>query len=203
MASARDRTVTVDGLTLVVPAGVCNPAPAFGLSFAPLFRAALDDLTACETLLDVGTGCGVWALLAARAGAVVTATDLEEVSFDALRQSAERNGLVVPRNLHGSLFAPVRGERFDRVVFNPPFHLGAPTTAQERAYLGGADGEVVRGYLRAVREHLSPAGRAFVILPRIEQRAYQPDLALHVPEIRAEMSLPLLGRVELIELLSH
>lgn len=115
-----------------------NPAPAFGVSLAPLFEAALVGVRG-ERVLDVGTGCGVWALLAARAGADDTATDRPHVSFAALEASAQKSGLAIPRCLHGDLFALVRGERFDRVLFNPPFHFGAPRDDAERAYLGGPD----------------------------------------------------------------
>jgi len=145
ISSARRAEVTVAGLRPAVGEGVCNPAPAFGVSFARLFEAALAGLGEDERVLDLGTGSGVWALLALRAGAgSVTATDLAHVPFAPLRDAAARNGLPSPRLLHGDLFAPVAGERFDRILFNPPFHFGEPRTEAERAYLGGADGEAVR-----------------------------------------------------------
>ena len=35
-------------------------------------------------------------------------------------------------------FSTVAGQRFDRIVFNAPFHDGVPKRDDERAYLGGA-----------------------------------------------------------------
>lgn len=78
--------------------------------------------------LDVGTGCGVQALHAARHSAEVVATDL---SARALRLAAITAGLSGVRLdlRRGDLLAPVHGETFDLVVSNPPFVVGAPAAA--------------------------------------------------------------------------
>jgi methylase of polypeptide subunit release factors len=199
-ASGRRGEVTIAGLRVIVAEDVCNPAPMLGLSFAPLFEAALEGVQRGEAILDVGTGSGVWALMAARSGAQVTATDLPHVPLDAIAESARINALDAPRCLHGDLFAPVEGERFDRVLFNPPFHFGTPKDDSERAYLGGEEGEVVRRFLAELPAHLRPSGRAFLIVPRIEQRGYASDLARFTITVRAHRFLPVLGRAELLEL---
>jgi len=199
-SAARRHEVVVDGLSLVVAAGVCDPAPALGVSFAPLFGAALRGLAPGEAALDVGTGCGVWALMAARAGAEVTATDLPHVPVGPVVESARRAGLPAPRQVRGDLFAPLAGARFDRVLFNPPFHFGEPRDDAERAYLGGAHGEVVRRFLAALPEHLRPSGRGYLILPRAERARYGRDLSAFAVEVPARRWLPVLGRVELLAL---
>ena len=198
--ASRRTEVRVDGLRLVVDEGTCNPAPFFGASFAPLFRTALEGVGPATQVLDVGTGGGVWALMAVRKGAQVTATELEHVSFDALVESAALNELAVPQHLHGDLFEPVRGERFDRVLFNPPFHFGTPTDERERAYLGGEDGEVVHRFLDELPDHLSTSGRGFLILPETERRGYERSLERFFPVVRESQWAPVLGRAQLLEL---
>jgi release factor glutamine methyltransferase len=73
------------------------------------------------TVLDVGTGCGALAVAAAQAGAArVTAVDISLRAVLAARTNAALNGVSL-RALHGDLFAPVSGERFDVVLTNPPY----------------------------------------------------------------------------------
>lgn len=198
--AARGGTLRVGGLELVVRPGVCHPAPFGGVSLEPLFRAALAGIRAGDTFLDLGAGCGVWGLLAAQAGARVTCTDLPHVDLTPIAEAARAHGLAAPRLVTGDLFAPVAGERFERVVFNPPFHFGEPADDAERAYLGGAGGEVVHRFLAEVPAHLAPGGHAFVILPDEERRGYAAALARLEVRERGARRLPVLGRVAVLEL---
>ncbi|GAB3717439.1 DUF7059 domain-containing protein [Nocardiopsis oceani] len=74
-----------------------------------------------ERALDLGTGCGVQALhLASRAREVV-ATDLNPRAVHLAGISLALSGVKDARLSQGSLFEPVKGERFDLIVSNPPF----------------------------------------------------------------------------------
>lgn len=196
-ASRFSRVVRVSGLTLRVPAGVCPPVLIPGLSFAPLFEPSLAALPRGARVLDLGTGCGLLGLMAARAGAAVTATDLPGVPIATVAENARRNGLVPPRLLVGDLFAPVAGERFDLVLFNPPFHVGEPQDDRDRAYLGGGAGEVVRRFLSGLPGHST---RALLALPAWERRSYEADLTRYRLRVVGRRYLPVLGRVELLSL---
>ncbi|MGE0784602.1 MAG: methyltransferase [Sandaracinaceae bacterium] len=199
-ASARRSTLEVAGLRLTVEPGVCHPSPAMGASFSPLFGAALEGMRAGERVLDLGTGCGVWALMASRAGAEVTATDLAHVPIEVVARAARANRVPTPRLLSGDLFEPVTGERFDRVLFNPPFHLGEPRTDEERAYFGGADGAVLRRFLRELPDHLTSDGHGYVVLPATERASYEDALVPRRPRTVASRWMPVMGTVELLAL---
>lgn len=118
-----------------------------------------------EHLLDMGTGTGIAALHAAKAGARVTAADINPYAVACARSNALKNDLKV-EVLQSDLFQNVRGV-FDVITFNPPYlpEEGAPSTWMERAWSGGADGsEIVVRFLADAWKFLAPGGRIYIIL---------------------------------------
>ncbi|MCU1583917.1 MAG: SAM-dependent methyltransferase [Microbacteriaceae bacterium] len=119
--------------------------------------------TPVEAALDLGTGCGIQAMHAARHAVRVVATDISQRALNFASFNARLNDI---RNIEfrlGSLFEPVAGERFGHIVSNPPFVI-TPRTAGVPAYEyrdGGMVGdELVRSVVAGVAEHLAPGGTA-------------------------------------------
>lgn len=116
-----------------------------------------------ERALEIGAGLGLWAVLAARAGAQVVATDVLPAAVEAVRANAALNGVTVEARV-GDCYAPVRGERFDLVCTNPP-QMPTPPGRERRdaaaaADNGGVDGwEILDGVITGARDHLAPGGR--------------------------------------------
>ena len=75
----------------------------------------------CARALDLGTGCGVQALLLAAHASTVVATDVNQRALDYAAFNAALNGVTNIEFRHGSLLEPVRGEQFDLIVSNPPY----------------------------------------------------------------------------------
>ncbi len=75
------------------------------------------------TALDLGTGCGVQALLADDSYDRVVATDRNPRAAADARLAAALNRTVLDVRT-GDLLEPVAGESFDLVVSNPPFVVG-------------------------------------------------------------------------------
>jgi hypothetical protein len=73
--------------------------------------------------LDLGTGNGILALAAASHSGSVVATDLNPRARDFCLFNAALNGLNNIEFREGSAFEPVRGERFDLILANPPFFV--------------------------------------------------------------------------------
>ena len=117
-------------------------------------------------VLDVCTGSGVLAITAARSGAHATAIDISRRAVLCARVNARLNGVRV-RALRGDLLAPVRGERFDAIVSNPPYLPGdaaPPARGAERAWEGGRDGRALLDRLCAeAPRHLAPKGLLLVV----------------------------------------
>lgn len=71
--------------------------------------------------LDMGTGCGVHALMARGHCDEVVATDLNQRAVDFTAFAAKLAGAGHVKAVAGSLFEPVEGVKFDLIVSNPPF----------------------------------------------------------------------------------
>ncbi|MFF4394206.1 HemK2/MTQ2 family protein methyltransferase [Streptomyces sp. NPDC001480] len=97
-------------------------------------------------VLDVGTGSGALALVAARRGAEVTAVDVSRRAVWTARLNARLAGLPV-RIRRGNLFGPVHGRSFDMILANPPY-VPSPDARPEprgrsRAWDAGRDGRLI------------------------------------------------------------
>ncbi|MFE5338288.1 methyltransferase [Isoptericola sp. NPDC056573] len=138
-------------------------------------------------VLDLGTGCGIQALHAARHARHVVATDLSRRALGFARFNLALNtpaaGVDVALR-HGSMLDPVAGESFDLVVSNPPFvitpHAGAAGAAVAEALGdyeyrdGGRSGDdLVRDLVRDVGGVLAPGGVA-QLLGNWEHRRGEP-----------------------------
>ncbi|WP_394552745.1 methyltransferase [Agromyces sp. MMS24-JH15] len=113
--------------------------------------------------LDLGTGSGIQALHAARFSDRVVATDLSARALAIARFTALLNRIDDIEFRAGSLYEPVRGERFDRIVSNPPFVItprvdGVPSYEYRDGGLVG-DG-IVEAVVRGAAEHLEAGGIA-------------------------------------------
>jgi len=121
-------------------------------------------------LLDLCTGSGCLAILAARAfpAARVDAVDLSPAALAVARKNVARHRLG--RRIHlrrSDLFAGVRGARYDLILSNPPY-VGAGAMAglpaeyrhePRMALAGGADGlDLVARIVAQATDHLEPGG---------------------------------------------
>jgi len=118
-----------------------------------------------ERVLELGTGVGLAAVLAAKRGCRVIATDLVPAAVACARENALLNGAgeLVEVRL-GDCYDPVPGATFDLICTNPP---QMPTPAgKERndpvaaADNGGVDGwEILDKVIAGAPAHLNPGGR--------------------------------------------
>jgi release factor glutamine methyltransferase len=145
------------GLTLVVPPHVQVIESTSDL----LGKQVLDEVKPDDRVLDMGTGSGVNAILAATRGAEVVAVDVNPHAVEAARANAERNGVPDRIEIRQSdLFSEVEG-RFDLVIFDPPFRWMKPRDWAE-ASITDEDYRALTAFFANVREHLTENGRILV-----------------------------------------
>jgi release factor glutamine methyltransferase len=116
-----------------------------------------------ERVLELGTGCGILAVLAAEQGGRVVATDVSEAALRCAWLNAWRHGVGERVELRrGELFSPVGSSTFDLILFNPPY---LPEEGEgDPRWSGGRSGRgVLDPFLSELPLHLSPGGRALFV----------------------------------------
>lgn len=141
------------GLLLVAPPGVFPPSPASDYS-----DAVLAEVRPKDRVLDMGTGSGIQALLAATVSSEVLGVDRDPAAVAAAEANAQRNSLEERARFRVSdVFRAVSGQ-FDLLVFDPPFRWFRPRD-QIDATMTDENYRTLTRFMRQVRDHLAPGGR--------------------------------------------
>jgi HemK-related putative methylase len=149
----------VDDVPLLVLPDVFNPVL---FRTGPFLAEQLDGLPPGQSVLDMGTGSGLCGVLAARRGHQVTAVDINPAAVRCAQINALLNEVADRMQVHhGDLFAPLEGQRFDVVLFNPPFYLGSARDDYDHAWRAE---DTVQRFARQLPAHLTADGYALVVL---------------------------------------
>src|ERR1700722_1214154 len=159
------RTVNAAGFRLSVRPTVFHPR--FFVS-SQRFAAFIDGLDLKgKRVLDVGTGTGILALAAARAGAQeVVAADINPNAARNANENARANGLGdrVMGLCSNLLAALAPRPLFDVILSSPPKHAGEPRDLTDRGWHAGPAFRDVADLFDQARERLKPDGRLYVMV---------------------------------------
>ena len=118
-----------------------------------------------DTVLDMGTGCGILAVIAAMKALKVVATDLNPHAVECARLNIKTNNVSGKVDVRqGDLFKPLqKTEKFDLIIFNAPYLPSEPheeKTWKGRAWAGGQSGrEVIDRFIDEAPQYLKDGGR--------------------------------------------
>jgi hypothetical protein len=98
-----------------------HPKHVLGVGSPTYFLSQFTVRRHSRRTLDVGTGCGVQAFLAAPHSDEVIGVDLNPRAVNFANFNAPLNGFPSVRFLQGDLYAPARDRRYDLIVANPPY----------------------------------------------------------------------------------
>jgi SAM-dependent methyltransferase len=124
--------------------------------------AALTVRRPVASTLDLGTGSGVQALLAARHSRRVVAVDINPRALAFTALNSRLNGLRQVACRRGSLFRPVEGRRFDLIVANPPYAV-SPESALRFRDSGRPADTFCRALVRQAPRFLREGGWAQIL----------------------------------------
>ena len=145
-------------------------------TYTPTARV-LDSLTPrprVDRALDVGTGSGIHALLAAQHAGQVIATDVNPRALAYTTLNAALNGIHNVECRQGSLFEPVEGETFGLITCNAPYVISPETRWVYRDSEFSEDGVSERVLLSAAA-HLADDGYAAMLVSWLAFDENAPD----------------------------
>jgi len=118
-----------------------------------------------DAVLDMGTGCGIIAVLAAEKAKSVVAVDINPYAIECAIKNAEMNGARERIEFrHGDLFQPIKpNERFSLILFNAPYLPSEPDEERSwigKAWAGGSNGrKVIDRFVMNAPNFLAAGGR--------------------------------------------
>jgi release factor glutamine methyltransferase len=159
------KQVHYDGIVLQVAEDVYEPAEDSFLAADYLAQVVKEG----DIVLDVGTGCGILAVVAARKAENVVATDINPHAVKCAKLNATTNRVNNKMDVRlGDLFKPIRKtEKFNLIVFNAPYlptALSEQKTRVGRAWSGGPDGrQLIDRFVHEVPQYLARNGRILLV----------------------------------------
>jgi release factor glutamine methyltransferase len=165
LARERSRITRAAGFRLVVRPTVFHPCCFLSSEYFAEFISPLD--LSGKRVLDVGTGSGILALAAARAGAAhVVAGDINPNAARTTAENACANGLGdrVSALCSDLLSALAPRPLFDVILSSPPKHPGEPRDLADRGWHAGPDYCDIAALFDQSRERLKPGGSLYVML---------------------------------------
>lgn len=135
------------------------------------------NISDAHSILDIGTGCGVIALmLAQRSNVAISAIDIDKPSIEQAEENFKKSPwsdqlLAIPSSLQN--FAKDSKEKYDLIVSNPPFFENSLESPDPRKKLSKHSNALSHSELitRAVKL-LSPGGSFEVIVPFSEREKF-------------------------------
>lgn len=122
-----------------------------------------------ENALDLGTGCGFFAIVLSEGFDEIYAIDIVNEAIECTNLNSKLN--EVDSKVHalkGNLFDPVRGMKFDLIVSNPP-QMPTPSVKEREDWIGfmdngGVDGrEIVDEIIENASNFLKASGKLVIV----------------------------------------
>lgn len=153
-ANSNDQYVEVAGVRLFVQAQV---APPIWHDSRLMATAVQSEVRSGEQVLDMGTGTGIQALIAAKQGATVRAVDISQACVACAQRNVKehclRNSIVV---VQSNLFEQVF-ELYDLIIFNPAYRWFKPRDFVEMSETDENYRTLIT-FMQQVRNYLVPGG---------------------------------------------
>lgn len=158
---SKPRKYTYKKITVWVEPTVFPPFITFSTK---LLLEFLETLSLKEKkVLELGCGCGIISILAAKKEAIVTATDINTNALEALEKNALNNNVSI-EIIKSDLFENIQDKTFDFIVINPPYYPKNPNTIAEKAWFCGENFDYFENLFFQLPDFITSENSIFMIL---------------------------------------
>ncbi len=166
------------------------------------------DVKKGEQVLDMGTGCGMLGIAAAKRATNVVAVDLNPFAVRCAKENSVLNGVCNKMDfIQSSLFKALNPDvKFDLILFNAPYLPSEENEVAswiERSWAGGAFGrDVVDCFICEVSTYLKPNGKVLMMqstITGVEETIRGFNAQGLRAYVKAERKLPFFETLTLIE----
>ena len=157
----KERNYHYQGFSISVLAGVFHP----GLFSST--KIILDFLRHQQlknsTLLELGCGTGLISIVAEKAGADVTASDLSLAAIKNASHNIRENGANI-KLIHSDLFENIGKCKFDWIIINPPYYAKSVVKEEELAWHCGKDFQYFHQLFYSLPDFMHSKTRVIMVL---------------------------------------
>lgn len=158
---SKTRVYSKNGIRLDIPPQVFHPG--FFFSTKILLRYVEGMNLRNHSFLELGAGSGLIAFSAAKKGAVVTATDINNAAVNYLEKNSKANNIPL-KIILSDLFKNIRHQLFDIIAVNPPYYKKQPVTDADHAWYCGVEGEYFTRLFSDLRNYIHKNSEVIMVL---------------------------------------
>jgi release factor glutamine methyltransferase len=158
---SKTRKYRYKNIRLQVPSSVFHPG--FFFSTHLLLEQIKGTELKNKKLLEPGAGSGLISIYAAQKGAIVTATDINPVAVECLKENSRENNVHI-EILRSDLFDQIPVQLFDIIVINPPYYKKDPESFSDYAWNCGSNGEYFRKLFGQLRGYIHLETKILMVL---------------------------------------
>ena len=148
----KNRSYTYEGIEVKISAEIFPPH--FTIS-TKIFLEYIKTLNLKgKSLLELGCGSGIISLFAASKGANVTASDINNVAIETLKEASKKNNINL-NAIYSDLFEELTTYNFDYIIINPPYYPKTPQNIKEQAWFCGEDFEYFKKLFKQLPRHIA------------------------------------------------
>ena len=159
----KERRFVYNGLTTYIFPGVFHPGFFHSTKF--ILSYLRDKDLAGKSFLELGCGSGLVSIVAVKAGANVTSSDLSLRALENTKHNANLNNVFL-KIVYSDLFDSIDKTQFDWIVINPPYYARKPESEQDLAWYCGENFEYFQKLFASLNDYTHSSSQVIMVLTK-------------------------------------